>query len=324
MTHQQVVQLVTLGILVGVPLILHDEYLLRVLTNIFYFGALGTAWNLIGGFAGQLSLGHAALFSLSAYATGLLFMAYGITPIVGFIAGVICSLLGAVVMGYPCFRLRGPYFALATLSFNEIVRILLLYFRNFTYGSVGLTLPFRGSEPMNLRFVSAEPYYYLALGILLASVYASFRIYGSRLGYYLGAIRNDHDAAEALGVDLMKTKMTALLISAGLTGVVAVFYTVYIGYLDPDSVCSIDLSIKIALIGIIGGMGSVWGPALGAGMLIPMTEVSNALFGSGRAGASMILYGVLMIGICIFSPRGLIVLLEGVDRTFWRNQPNRE
>lgn len=292
------------------PLGDQDEYVMRLATNVFYFGALGCAWNLIGGFGGQLSLAHAALFALGCYPTGLFLMNWGVTPLVGGLVGIAAAVLGALMIGYPTFRLRGPYFALGTLAFNEITRILLLYFKDYTRGPLGLIIPFKGQNPVNLQFAGPEPYYYIAFGILMLSVYAGHRVATSKTGYYLMAIRGDQDAAESIGVDLRATKLKVLALSAALTGLVGVFYTVYIAYVDPESVASIDLSIKIVLIAIIGGMGTVWGPVLGAAILIPLTELSNACFGSGKAGTSLILYALLLILIVLFSPRGLIVWLE--------------
>ncbi|MHB8991496.1 MAG: branched-chain amino acid ABC transporter permease, partial [Chloroflexota bacterium] len=261
---QRAFPLLLLAVVLAFPLSDPDDYLLRLATNIFYFGALGCAWNLIGGFGGQLSLAHAALFALGAYPTGLLLINLGVTPLLGGLVGIGAAVLGAMAIGYPTFRLRGPYFALGTLAFNEITRILLLYFREYTRGPLGLIVPFKGDNPLNLQFASAEPYYYLGLAILLLGVYAGYRVSTSKMGYYLSAIRGDQDAAESIGIDLRATKLKALALSAALTGLVGVFYTVYIAYIDPESVASIDLSIKIVLIAIIGGMGTVWGPVLGA------------------------------------------------------------
>ncbi len=306
----RIIPLLLLAAVLIFPLGDQDEYVMRLATNIFYFAALGCAWNLIGGFGGQLSLAHASLFALGAYPTGLLLINLGVSPLIGGLVGIGAAMLGAVVIGYPTFRLRGPYFALGTLAFNEITRILLLYFKDYTRGPLGLIVPFRGENPINLQFANPEPYYYLALAIMLLSVYAGYRVSKSKMGYYLSAIRGDQDAAESIGVDLTMTKLKTLMLSAALTGLVAVFYTVYIAYVDPESVASIDLSVKIVLIAIIGGMGTVWGPVLGAAILIPLTELSNAWLGSGKAGTSLILYALLLILIVLFSPRGLIVWLE--------------
>ncbi len=310
LTRERIFPLMLLLVVVVFPLANPDDYLMRLVTNVFYFGALGCAWNLIGGFGGQLSLAHASLFALGAYPTGLLLINFGVTPLIGGLVGIAASVLGALAIGYPTFRLRGPYFALGTLAFNEITRILLLYFRDYTRGPLGLIVPFRGQNPINLQFSDAEPYYYIGFAILMLGVYSGYRVSHSKMGYYLSAIRGDQDAAESIGIDLTATKLKTLMLSAALTGLVGVFYTVYIAYIDPESVSSVDLSIKIVLIAIIGGMGTVWGPVLGAAILIPLTEVSNAMFGSGRAGASLILYALLLIVIVLFSPRGLILWLE--------------
>jgi branched-chain amino acid transport system permease protein len=307
---------ILLAVVLIFPFILPSRYLLRTMVNIFFFAALGCAWNIIGGYAGQLSLGHAAFMAMGAYPTALLLLGYNVPPWLGFIPGVVVAVIMAFLLGHLVFGLRGPYLALSTLAFGEIVRILLLHFRDQTGGSLGVTIPFKGTDTWKLQFATEQPYYYICLALLGLCLYVTYRVHGSRMGYYLQAIKENQDAAENLGIDLANNKVRALMISAALTAVLGGFYVAYFYYIDPDSVCGTDLSIKILLVAIIGGVGTVWGPIIGSCILIPLTEISNYLFGSGRAGASLIIYAVILMLVVLFSPRGLIALLPGGERSY--------
>jgi len=307
---------ILLAVILVFPFILTSRYLLRTMINIFFFAALGCAWNIIGGYAGQLSLGHAAFMAMGAYPTALLLLGYNVPPWLGFIPGVVVAVVMAFLLGHMVFGLRGPYLALSTLAFGEIVRILLLHFRDQTGGSLGVTIPFKGTDAWKLQFASEQPYYFICLALLGLCLYVTYKVHGSRMGYYLQAIKENQDAAENLGIDLANNKVRALMISAALTALLGAFYVSYFYYIDPDSVCGVDLSIKILLVAIIGGVGTVWGPIIGACILIPLTEISNYLFGSGRAGASLIIYAVILMMVILFSPKGLISLLPGGARSY--------
>ena len=307
---------VLLAIVLVFPFIFPSRYLLRTLVNIFFFAALGCSWNIIGGYAGQLSLGHSAFVAMGAYPTALLLLYYNVPPWVGFIPGMVIAAGVAFLLGHLVFGLRGPYLALSTLAFGEIVRILLLHFRDQTGGSLGVTIPFKGTDLWKLQFASEQPYYYICLALLGVCLYITYRVHGSRMGYYLQAIKENQDAAENLGINLAGSKVKALMISAALTAMLGAFYVAYFYYIDPDSVAGSDLSIKILLVAIIGGVGTVWGPIVGACILVPLTEISNYLFGSGRAGASLIIYAIILIIVVLFSPRGLITLLPGGARSY--------
>lgn len=300
-----------LTIVILLPLVLPSRYLLRTIINIFFFAALGCAWNIIGGYAGQLSLGHAAFMAMGAYPTALMLLHWNVPPWISFIPGVMVAVVAAYSLGHLVFGLRGPYFALSTLAFGEIFRILLLHFRDQTGGSLGVTIPFKGTNAWRLQFASEQPYYFMSLGLLALCLYVSYRVYNSKMGYYLQAIKENQDAAENLGVDLASTKVKALMISAALTGLLGSFYVAYFYYIDPDSVAGLDLSIKIILVAIIGGVGTVWGPIIGSFILVPLTEISNYLFGSGRAGASLVIYAIILMIVVLFSPRGMVALFPG-------------
>ena len=301
------------ALILAAPLLLGQRYLFRVMINIFFFAALGSAWNIIGGYAGQLSLGHAAFVALGAYPTAMLLKNFGLAPWLGALPGILLAVIVAMGLGKLVFRLRGPYLALSTLAFGEIVRILLLHFKDLTEGSLGVSIPFKGNNWWTLQFATEHVNYSLCLGLLLITVYVSHRIHNSRMGYYLQAIKEDQDAAESMGVPLTLLKNRALAVSAGLTAAMGAFYVVYQSYIDPYAVCSLDLSIQIILVAIIGGVGTVWGPVIGAVILVPLMEISNFVLGGGRAGASWMIYAIILIIVVLFSPKGLITLIPRLE-----------
>jgi branched-chain amino acid transport system permease protein len=297
----------------AIPLVLSNRYLFRVLINIFFFAALGSAWNIIGGYAGQLSLGHAAFVALGAYPTGLLMFHYNVPPWAGVLPGMILTAVVAYLLGKLVLSLRGPYLALATLAFGEIVRILLLHFKDFTGGPLGVTIPFTGTNVWRLQFATEHMNYCICLGLLSLCIFVASRIHNSRMGYYLQAIKENQDAAENLGIPLARTKNLALVISAILTAAMGGFYMIFMTYIDPYAVAGLNLSIEIILVAIIGGVGTVWGPVIGACILVPLMEISNFVLGSGRAGASMLIYAVILIIVVLYSPKGLITLVPKLE-----------
>lgn len=294
----------------SVPMFTDQQYVLNVLTMIFLFSALGIAWNFIGGYAAQLSLGHAVFLAIGAYTTIILFTRYQITPLIGMWVGAVLAVAASVVIGYPCFRLRGPYFTLSTIAFAEILRILLLHYGNFTGGANGLNIPYRGEQPWNLQFDSKASYYFIMLAVLVLFYVLGKVITGSRIGMYLQAIRDDQDAAESLGVKTGNVKLTALMISAGLTGLLGAIYACIIGFVDPGSVASTTMSTQIALVAIVGGVGTLGGPIVGAAVVTGLTEVTNAWLGATRTGTSLTLYGALLMVIVLTRPAGLISLVD--------------
>jgi len=295
------------------PLFLSERYLIRLLINIMLFGALGTAWNIIGGYAGQLSLGHSAFVSLGAYTTGLLMLHFNLPPWLGVIPGILAAAVVGFFLGKLVLRLRGPYLALSTLAFGEIVRILLLHFKDLTGGPLGVSIPFKGNNLWLVQFQTEHVNYCICMGLLALCILVAYRIHNSRMGYYLQAIRENQDAAQHLGIPLTRTKNLALVISAALTAALGGFYLMFMTYIDPYAVAGMHLSIEIVLVAIIGGVGTVWGPLIGACILIPLMEVSNFVLGGGRAGASMLIYAVILIVVVLFSPKGLITLLPRME-----------
>ena len=292
------------------PVFIRDEYFLHVLIMILFFAYMATAWNVLCGYVGQLSLGHSALSGIGGYISVLLFINLGLTPWVGMFIGALCTLVVAIIIGFPCFRLRGPYFALTTIAFAEILRIWVENTETFLgielKGAMGLLVPLKGNAPALFQFTHKQPYYYIILVMLLAAMGITFWMERSRLGFYLKAIRGDQDAAEALGIHSTRYMLTAMAISAFLTALGGAFYAQFFRYINPERNMGIDLSIEMALMGIVGGQGTVLGPVLGAFLLTPAGEISRAYLGGKLMGLHLIIYGSVLVLSMLFLPKGLI------------------
>ncbi len=294
----------------GFPLVITQTYYVHIVFMVYLFAAIGIGWNLIGGYGAQLSLGHAVFFALGAYVPTLLMLNFNISPLIGGCLGIALAVVAAAVIGLPCFRLRGPYFALATIAAGEITRTLLLHFQNVTGGANGLPIPFKGDNALFLQFSSKAPYYYLALALLVVTFLIARHLERAKVGRYLSAIREDQDAAESLGVNTMNIKLIAFMISAAIAAAAGLIYAFTVAYIDPDGVCSINLSVEIATVVIVGGIGRLWGPVLGSAVIILLTEFTNIYLGAMRSGASLVLYGALLIIVILVRPNGLISLFD--------------
>ncbi len=281
------------------------SYLLTVFIFIFFYAYLGQAWNLLGGYGGQISLGHAAFVGIGAYTSTYLAMTYQLSPWIGmFVGGVAAALLGAVV-GYLGFRfgLRGFYFILLTVAVAEICRLLVAHTEALG-GALGIFITFTG-DPWQFQFSDNRAYYYVALGLMLGATGLVAAIETSRLGAYLAAIREDEDAAEALGVNAFRTKLAAIVLSAFLTGLGGTFYANYLFSLQPNTAFGIPLSVEIILRPIVGGGGTLLGPVLGSFILSPLAELSRIyLARGGWSGTHLVAYGLLLIAVVLFLPRG--------------------
>ena len=244
----------------------------HLMIMIFLYATMGLAWNLIGGYAGQISLGHAIFFGIGAYTSSLMLMKLWISPWVGMLMGGIFSVIVAFIIGYPCFKLAGHYFAIATIAIGEIAQHWMLNW-DWAGAAVGLTLPILPESLINLEFHSSKaPYYYIALGILTLAILFTYFVDRSKLGYYFKAIKGDLEAARSLGINVWKYKFYALALSAFLTSLCGSFYAQYVLYIDPDSVFPLMLSIVVCLVATLGGVGTVWGPVIGAFILIPISQ----------------------------------------------------
>ena len=305
-----------IAILISLPFLIENQYILSIASQIFIFASMSMAWNIIGGYARQISLAHAAFFAIGAYTGMLFFLKLNISPWLSFIVGIIIACLFAIIIGLPSFRLRGIFFALATIASGQIIKELLIYYVDFTGGNNGLVIPAKYTGFASFRWVSEIPYYYFFLILLIIIILIIKFIVKSRLGYYLQAIREDQDAAESLGIKSSKIKMIALLISASMVSIVGTFYGFKMAYICPSMVASFDMSIKIVVITIIGGLGSFWGPVLGAFIIVPLMEMCNAFLPATWNGASLVLYGLLLMIIVIFRPEGMISIFTELKHKF--------
>lgn len=272
---------------------------------------LGVAWNILGGYAGQVSLGHAVFFGCGAYTSTWLLLQHGISPWIGMLAGGAVSASLALVIGWPCFRLRGHYFAMATIAVAEIVQAVVTNW-DALGGAVGLSLPVKESGLWGFIFNTSKlPYYYIALGLLAVTLLVNWAVVRSFLGYYFRAIKDEPDAARSLGVSLTRYKLIAIALSSFLTAAGGTLYAQKELYIDPGSVLPTSLSIKISLVAILGGVGTLMGPVVGAILLTAIEEGSRTLFGGTGRGTDLIIYGLLIVGFAVFKPEGILGLVAG-------------
>ena len=292
------VYLPVLGVfLIAAPFIFQTRYSQHVLILVLLYVALGSAWNILGGFAGQLSVGHAAFFGIGAYTAAVLASKTSLSPWWAIIAGPLFVLPIALAVGWICFRLRGPYFTLSTIAIGEMVRLVALNWSELTGGAVGVVI-----RPSVFSGTSKIPYYYIVLVIAVLTVALCQRISRRKLGYYLMAIREDQETAESIGIDTTKYKLVALAISASLTAIGGAFYANYYLFVDPTIVLPLALSVEIVLMSIIGGLGTVAGPVLGAVLL----KLSSEVFRNEFAQANLLIYGALLVVVILFMPGGLM------------------
>jgi len=282
----------------------------HIMIMIFLYAMLAQSWNIIGGYAGQISLGHAVYFGCGAYTSTLLLVKWGLSPWLGMLAGAGLAMGLSLIIGYPCFRLAGHYFAIATIAIGEIAQISMVNWKGGG-GAVGLYIPLLDESFVNLEFHTTKvPYYYIALGITAILFFVTYLIEKSWLGFYFRAIKGDLDAARALGINIPKYKSIALAISAFFTAVAGTFYAQYVLFIDPESVLPLMLSILICLVAILGGVGTVWGPFLGAAILVPLSEFTRTYLGGGGRAIDLMIYGALIVLIARFQPEGLMGMIK--------------
>lgn len=288
------------------PFIVRDPYYQQVVVMTLMFGALGAAWNLVGGFLGRVSFGHAVFLGAGAYTTLLLLQTWHLSPLIGIPIGAVIAGLIAFVIGKPTLRLTGHYFAMGTIALLVVAQLLVTNWQ-WAGGATGVQAPVN-QDPWALLFTSRVPYYWIAFLLALFTWWVAAAAVHSRTGYYWRAINGDEAAARSLGVRAERYKMWAFILSAALTGVWGGFYAVYIGFIDPDSGFSLTLSIQIVLVAILGGAGSLVGPWLGAAVLIPLGEGIRVALGSSGSGYDLLLYGLAVILVSLFLPKGLVTL----------------
>ena len=293
------------------PLLVQDVFLQRVGALMLLAAISASAWNLLGGYAGQVSVGHAVYFGAGAYASLVVYTELGWPPIAGAPLGVVVSMAISALVGTPTFRLRGHYFSMATIAAAELFHILVANWP-LTGAAVGLMGPPVPRGFWDLSFISPIPYHYLFLAVLVVLLVLTRQMQRSRMGYYLAAIRGGDRAASSLGVPVLRYKLYALLLSAGFTSIAGSLYAVMVGFIDPESALSILVSVKMLIIAALGGAGTLFGPLVGAVILIPLEETTNAMFGGGGTGITFIVYGAIILLVARFQPGGVAALWDAL------------
>lgn len=307
--------LLTMAMLAFVPYFFRlSSYILHILIMILFFSYLSSCWNLLGGYAGQHSIGHSAFVGLGAYTSTFLFLQVGLNPWVGMLLGGLVAALAGLFIGYLSFhyRLRGLYFVLVTIAFAEILTILFSNIRAIG-GASGLVVPL---VPLPLeglwmfQFRSKIPYYHIILAMVTFILLFSTWVSRARLGYYWMAIRENEEAARAVGIRVMAYKLLATCLSAFFAAFGGTFYAQYTYFIDPPTVLGFNLSIEILIYPIVGGIGTVLGPLIGASLLYPLAEIIRTLLGDKTAGVHLMVYGGILVAIMIFAPRGIVGVFQ--------------
>jgi branched-chain amino acid transport system permease protein len=296
-------------IALALPLFVRSATYLHILILVYFYAYLTTSWNLVGGFAGVLPLGHSAFVGIGAYTSTVLSLQYGISPWIGMLAGGGLATVAGVLIGLPTFKMRGAYFALATIAVAEGIRVIVENVDNLgpfrLNGPRGLQIPPLDTGLSTFMFAEKEPYYYIILIMLMAVLGLTYWISRSKLGYALNAGGEEPEAAMALGVNVARAKLVAMAVSSFLTALAGTFYAQLTLYIHPKSVMSLDLSFEIAFIALIGGRGSIAGPVLGALLLRPVSDFSRIYFGAALPGLHLVIFGTVLVLVMIFQPRGL-------------------
>ena len=307
-----------LAILLAIPFVNSDPYFLQIFIMVMMFAYWASSWNIISGYSGQMSLGQSAYAGIGAYVSTILFINYNLTPWVGMIIGALIAGVFGLIIGYPTFKLRGTYFTLATIAFLNVTRIFVMandkIFGFETRGAQGLSVPWKGNSFVNMQFLSKVPYYYLILGLLVIVVLVSYLIRNSKIGYYLAAIKTNQEAAKSLGVNVTYYKLIAQFISVFFIAIGGSFYAQFILFIDPQRLLGYDLSLEMAIFSIVGGQGTVFGPILGAFILVPISELTRAQISGNLAALPVIIYGLCLMAIVYYLPEGIFKYVSKLFR----------
>lgn len=303
-----------LALLPALPAIAANTFTMHVLILILLFASMAQAWNIIGGYGGQVSFGHAVFFGIGAYGAGMAAVTYASTPWPGILTGMVLAAIVAVLISYPCFKLSGHYFAIATFAIVEIFnRMFLVWY--WVGGALGIDYPLVKEGWKNLMWYDSKTgYYYCALALFALIFGIVWFLERHRFGYYLRAVREGQETAESLGVNSSLVKLGAMALSAALAALCGSLFVQYNLRVDPGMVMSLEMSMKFVLITILGGLGTMAGPLLGAALLIPLQEYTRALWGGLGGGVDLMVFGVLIILVVIRQPKGIIGLMSALGR----------
>jgi branched-chain amino acid transport system permease protein len=300
---------VALALVIAYPLLFTTAFQQRLGALILLYAIAASAWNIVGGYAGQVSVGHVVFFGCGAYASMAAYSHFALPPLVGIPVGAAAAVLIAAVIGVPTLRLSGHYFSMATIAVAELARLIVTN-TEYLGAAVGLSGPTVPRTVFDLSFISALPYYYLFLAVLLATLGITWWMTNSRMGFYLRAIKDSERAARSLGAPASRTKLYAFMLSAGLTSIAGALYAMMFGFVDPDSGLGILISVKILIMAALGGAGLLFGPLVGAAILVPLEEISNNLLGGKGAGLTFVVYGAIIVVIARFQPGGILALIN--------------
>ena len=301
--------LIALALVIIYPLVFTTPFQQRLGALVLLYAIAASAWNIIGGYAGQVSVGHVVFFGCGAYASMAAYSHFGLPPLAGIPAGVAAAVLIAAVIGVPTLRLSGHYFSMATIAVAELARLIVTN-TEVLGAAVGLSGPTVPRTVLDLSFISALPYYYLFLAVLLVTLGITWWMTNSRMGFYLRAIKDSERAARSLGAPASRTKLYAFMLSAGLTSVAGAMYAMMFGFVDPESGLGILISVKMLIMAALGGAGLLFGPLVGAAILVPLEEISNNVLGGKGAGLTFVVYGAIIVIIARFQPGGILALIN--------------
>ncbi|MCD8567353.1 MAG: branched-chain amino acid ABC transporter permease [Geovibrio sp.] len=304
------ITLAIIALLFAVPVFVSSPSVMQILILIIFYAYLTSCWNFVGGFAGVLPLGHSAFVGIGAYTSTTLYLTYGLSPWIGMFAGGVVAALMGILIGLPTLKLRGAYFALATIAFGEGLRVFVENVEKIgpleIRGPKGLLINLTESSFVHFQFMSKVPYYYIILVMLLLVLLLTYIMMNSKIGYYLAAGGEEKDAAEALGIKVSRYKLIAMIISCFLTALGGTFYAQLMLYFYPKSVLGLELSYEIAFIALIGGRGTIMGPVLGALLLRPVNELTRIYLSDSLPGLHLIIFGLILIIVMRYQPRGLV------------------
>jgi branched-chain amino acid transport system permease protein len=298
---------VVLALVIAYPLLFSTPFQQRLGALVLLYAIAASAWNIVGGYAGQVSVGHVVFFGCGAYASMTAYTHFALSPLVGIPAGIIIAVAIAAIIGGPTLRLSGHYFSMATIAIAELARLVVTN-TEWLGASPGLSGPTVPRNVFDLSFVSALPYYYLFLAVLAITLLITWWMTNSRMGFYLRAIKDSERAARSLGAPAARTKLYAYMLSAGLTSVAGALYAMMFGFVDPESGLGILISVKMLIMAALGGAGLLFGPLVGAAILVPLEELSNSWLGGQGAGLTFVVYGAIIVLISRFQPGGLLAL----------------
>ena len=295
---------------IAYPLLLSSPFQQRLGALVLLYAIAASAWNIVGGYAGQVSVGHVVFFGCGAYAAMGSYAKFGLSPLFGIPGGIVLAVGLAAIIGVPTLRLSGHYFSMATIAVAETVRLIVTN-TDWLGAAVGLSGPTVPRNIFDLSFLSSLPYYYLFLVVLVITLLVTWWMTNSRMGFYLRAIKDSERAARSLGAPASRTKLYAYMLSAALTSVAGALYAMMFGFVDPESGLGILISVKILIMAALGGAGLLFGPLVGAAILVPLEEISNSWLGGKGAGLTFVVYGAIIVVIARFQPGGLLSLFTG-------------